>query len=467
MAPRYDLIVVGAGPGGTAAAKAAAERNLKVLMLERGRRPGDKQMSGSYLFRTITEEIFPGFEQADFHKGQIRLGGVDFRWMLDNDEKRHGISVAPGADVMRNWMTVYRNETDEWFAEQAVKAGVELKTALVTDLLWENEGAEDARVIGVVTDAGHFEAPATIDASGLNSLIAERSGLATWGVDKVMLGLKYIYRVDGEVLRQRLQTYMDSDGVEVDWGATQMLCGSNPDHFGAHATGMPGRGIVSICFYSALKEMVKARVNIHQRAQWYLNQPTCRRLIEGGEFIYCDFHALAAGDMVGYVPKSYLPGLLLVGDAGGFSQPVDNFGANVALWMGRMAGELCADMKARNDYSEAMFATYEENWRNSWVGEDNVPEISVFMRDGSLNQVFKTMDDVVSYAFACKWENTSYPSIILGIVPKILPVLPALMEAPHLAKRAAEVGLKKASPLMQLLGMWPGTASNSPKPKGE
>ncbi len=40
-------------------------------------------------------------------------------------------------------------------------------------------------------------------------------------------------------------------------------------------------------------------------------------------------------------------------------------------------------MKATNDYSEAMFAKYEENWRNSWVGEDNVPEISVFMRDGA------------------------------------------------------------------------------------
>ena len=456
MAAKYDLIVVGAGPGGTAAAKAAAEKKLKVLLLERGRKPGDKQMSGSYLFRTITEEVFPGFVNAEFHKGQIRIAGIDFRWMLDNDEKRHGVSVAPGADVMRNWMTVYRNETDKWFAEQAVKAGAELKTALVTDLIWENKGAENARVKGVVTDAGDFEAPATIDASGLNSLIAQRSGLAKWDLNKVMLGLKYIYRVDEKVLRERLQTYRDSDGVEVDWGATQMLCGSNPDHYGCHATGMPGRGIVSICFYSSLKEMVKARVNIHQRAQWYLNQPTCKRLIEGGEFIYCNFHALAAGDMVGYVPKSYLPGLLLVGDAGGFSQPVDNFGANVALWLGRMAGELCAEMKAKKDYSEAMFAKYEENWRNSWVGEDNVPEISVFMRDGSLNQVFKTMDDVVSYAFASKWENKSYPSIILGVLPKFLPALPALMEAPHLGKKAAEVGLKKAGPFMQLLNMGSG-----------
>ena len=96
MSAKYDVIVVGAGLGGTAAAKTAAEKKLKVLLLERGRRPGDKQMSGSYLFRTITEEVFPGFEQADFHKGQIRVAGIDFRWMLDNDEKRYGVSVAPG-----------------------------------------------------------------------------------------------------------------------------------------------------------------------------------------------------------------------------------------------------------------------------------------------------------------------------------------------------------------------------------
>ena len=43
-------------------------------------------------------------------------------------------------------------------------------------------------------------------------------------------------------------------------------------------------------------------------------------------------------------------------------------------------------MKAKKDYSEAMFAKYEETWRNSWVGEDNIPEISMWMRDGSMNR---------------------------------------------------------------------------------
>ena len=457
MAPKWDLIVVGAGPGGTAAAKAAAEKKLKVLILERAKTPGDKQMSGSYLFRTITNEVFPGFDNAEFNKGQIRIAGVDFRWTIDNDEKIHGMSVQPGSDAMRNWMTVFRNETDKWFAEQAVKAGAEIKTALVTDLLWENKGGENARVVGVVSDAGNFEAPAVIDASGLNSIIAHRAGLANWGLDKVMLGLKYIYRLDPDVLRKRMQTYFDTDGVEVDWGCSQMICGSNPDHFGAHATGMPGRGgIISICYYSSLKEMVENRINVHQRAQWYLNHPSCRRLLEGAEFIYCNFHSLAAGDMVGYVKKSYLPGLILVGDSGGFAQPMDNFGANVALWLGRMAGELCAEMKAKRDYSEAMFAKYEENWRNSWVGEDNIPEISMWMRSGSMNQVFKTVDDVVAYALSSKWENKSYPSIIIGVLPKLVSALPALMELPNMGRRTAEVALKKAAPFLQLLGMGSG-----------
>ncbi len=77
------------------------------------------------------------------------------------------------------------------------------------------------------------------------------------------------------------------------------------------------------------------------------------------------------------------------------------------------------------------------------------------------------MDDAVSYAFACKWENKSYPSIILGVIPKLLPVLPVLLEMPHLGRRAAEVGLKRAAPFMQLLGLWPSAGPNAPTSKGQ
>ncbi len=36
----YDLIIVGAGPGGALAAKTAAEKGLNPIFFERGRKPG-------------------------------------------------------------------------------------------------------------------------------------------------------------------------------------------------------------------------------------------------------------------------------------------------------------------------------------------------------------------------------------------------------------------------------------------
>ncbi|MFX1445529.1 MAG: FAD-dependent oxidoreductase, partial [Promethearchaeota archaeon] len=37
----YDLIIVGGGPGGSMAAKTAAELGLKTIFFERGRKPGE------------------------------------------------------------------------------------------------------------------------------------------------------------------------------------------------------------------------------------------------------------------------------------------------------------------------------------------------------------------------------------------------------------------------------------------
>jgi len=453
MATKYDLIVVGAGPGGTAAAKTAAEKKLKVLMLERARTPGEKNMSGSYLFRDICTEIFPGFQEQEFHKGHIRIGGITFEWVLDNDEKRYGMITRMGGDAMRDMMTVFRPETDKWFAEQAVKAGVELKTALATDLIWDN--TKELRVKGVVTDKGNFEAPFVIDASGLHSELGRKSGLVQWSTGKVMLALKYIYKLDGEVMRKRMGTYIDSDGVETDWGCMPTLAGWVPDYWGSHLVGDPGRGIINLIVYQGLKELVKSKVNIHQRAQWLVKQPPYSQLLEGAEFVRASFHCLTSGDIEGYLPKTYLPGYVLVGDAGGFAQVVDNYGANVAQYLGRMAAELAVEMKEKKDYSEAMFKKYEDTWRNSWVGDDDVHELNFLIRDGSFQTMMECADKAMGEGFIQKWKLASYPAIFGAALPKFLPILPILLEMPYLMKSSVAVGVKKMGGLMAMLGMGP------------
>ncbi|HEY5158129.1 MAG TPA: NAD(P)/FAD-dependent oxidoreductase [Anaerolineales bacterium] len=450
---KYDVIVVGAGPGGTVAAKTAADKKLNVLLIERARTPGEKNMSGSYLFRDLNTELWPGFLDQDFHKGHVRIGGITFIWSFDNDAKRYGITAQPGGYAIRDMMTVFRPETDKWFAEQAVKAGAELKTALATDVIWDNKPGETPRVVGVVTDKGNFEAPIVIDASGLHSTLARRTGLTNWGTNKIMLALKYIYKLDGDIIRKRLQTYYDTDGVETDWGAMPTMAGSEPEFYGTHCVGEPGRGLINVIVYGCLEEMVKAKTNIHQRMQWYIKQAPVSQLLEGAEFIYCNFHSLTSGDLVGYPQKAYVPGLVLVGDAGGFSQVVDNFGANVAETMGKIAGELAAEMKAKKDYSEEMFAKYDANWRETFIGEDNVPEMNMLMRGGGFQKLVGAVDEAMSTFFIKRMKNTAYPSIIFSVMPKMLPALPALIEMPYALKNTMAAAVKKAGGLMALFGM--------------
>jgi flavin-dependent dehydrogenase len=42
----YDVVIVGAGPGGLIAAKECAEKGLKSIFFEPGRKPGEKNSSG-------------------------------------------------------------------------------------------------------------------------------------------------------------------------------------------------------------------------------------------------------------------------------------------------------------------------------------------------------------------------------------------------------------------------------------
>ena len=72
--------------------------------------------------------------------------------------------------------------------------------------------------------------------------------------------MKYIYKLDGDLIRKRLMPYMDADGVEVDWGAMPTMCGDDPCFWGSHAVGCPDRGIINIIIYHQLAAQIKARV---------------------------------------------------------------------------------------------------------------------------------------------------------------------------------------------------------------
>ena len=58
---RFDVIVVGAGPAGAAAALRLAEQRVKVLVIERGMAPGAKNMMGGRIYTHSLEKLVPDF----------------------------------------------------------------------------------------------------------------------------------------------------------------------------------------------------------------------------------------------------------------------------------------------------------------------------------------------------------------------------------------------------------------------
>src|ERR1700675_49844 len=133
---KFDAVVVGAGPAGSAAAITMAKAGLQVAMLERGARPGSKNVMGGILYNHYLEEIVgDAWKEAPLERPIIE----ERRWMMTPE-------AAIGFDYknLRNKAkphsySVLRARFDAWFAEQAEKGGrVVVLAAGVDRLVYKN-----------------------------------------------------------------------------------------------------------------------------------------------------------------------------------------------------------------------------------------------------------------------------------------------------------------------------------------
>ena len=129
---KFDAVVVGAGPAGTAAAYTIAKAGLQVVLLERGPKPGAKNVMGGILYNHYLEEIVgdawkeaplerPIIEERRWIMTPKAYIGIDYK-NLRNREHPHSFSVL-------------RARFDPWFAEQAEKVGAVVVPETVVDRL--------------------------------------------------------------------------------------------------------------------------------------------------------------------------------------------------------------------------------------------------------------------------------------------------------------------------------------------
>ncbi len=356
---KYDVIVVGAGPAGTAAAITCAKAGLNVIMIERGEHPGSKNVMGGILYRYPTEKIVPEFYKEAPLERHITEERV---WLLSKDSAvKMGFKSTKFDEEPHNCFSVFRSHFDKWFAGKAVEEGV----TLINETLVEDVIIQDGKVVGVKTnrEEGELYADVVVAADGANSLMASSAGLhPEVRSETLALAVKEVYHLGREKIEDRFN--IDSDGgvtIELLGDATQGMMGT--------AFIYTNKTTVSIGVGAFLSQMIKNKISAYDLIESVKTHPIVRPLLEGGETKEYLAHMIPEGGFRA-IPQYIMDGMVLVGDAAMLVNSLHREGSNLAMTSGRFAAEAIIQAKENDDFSVKGLSLYKTLMEDSFIIKD-------------------------------------------------------------------------------------------------
>lgn len=334
----YDVIVIGAGPAGSAAATVLAENNRRVCVLEKARFPryrvGESLVPYCW-FPLNRLGMVDKLRQSHFTKKY----SVQFVSLTGRVSTPFYFSQHTDHDCANTWQVV-RSEFDQMLLDNARDRGAEVMMATAaTELI-----AEEGRVTGVdSTGPGgnlSLHAPVTIDASGRDLFTVSRKG---WRVP------------DAELKKIAIWTYYTGAARDegLDEGATTVAY-------------LPERGwfwyiplpedLVSVGIVADRDYLYRGRRDPEHIFDREVElQPWIRQHLDTGQRIE---KCYVTGDYSYRSQYCAANGLVLAGDAFTFLDPVFSSGVFLALQSGIMAGDAVDAALRTGDVSARRFADY-------------------------------------------------------------------------------------------------------------
>jgi electron transfer flavoprotein-quinone oxidoreductase len=348
----HDCVVVGAGPAGSAAALQMARDGLDVVLLERGNRPGEKNVMSGVLLTDKLHVLVPDFpNRAPLQR--LVTGGYE-TYILGDEE----VLRLPGQRTCRRDRfphppyTVFRSQFDAWFAQEAVTAGAELFTAtLVEGLLWEN-----GHVVGVRTRRGDLRARTVIGADGVNSTVAERAGLIPPPVPaQVSLIVREVLDLPAEQIEERFVLRPGEGLLSLFIGIVTGPAG----HKGLYYTELyTNNDSLSLTVEVPLDLLQACGVPAYEVLSAREHHPYLARLLQGAVLREYQAHLIPWGG-VADLQCLYGDGVLLAGDAGRFVTK-DGVGSWTAMASGVAAARTVKHACEQGDFSSTTLAVYRD-----------------------------------------------------------------------------------------------------------
>ncbi len=365
----YDIVVVGAGFGGPVAAYRCAKAGLKVLMLERSARVGEKVISGltipfyGFLFGPdFIRDGNPPIERPVDGIINYIIKDIDAGDIEVDDSLRIPRPLSP---VLSFGYNAYCRPFCQWEAEKAVEAGAELRTSTaVVDLVME-----EGRVAGVVTDSGQrIRARLVIDAEGSQGLLAVKAGVREkYPPEVISLADVYDYRMDKEDVDRVL-----GFTLRFCWGWDEQRIAPPLGH-GNGLMVWPYRESVHFCQDQCLRldggEVPNLRRlfkeyhdNITSKLPWWREEVAPHAELRA--HMWEGFEIFVGLDRRLREMPSVTDGMILVGDAAGLEGTELCDGVPAAWFSADIAAQVAVEALRAGDVSRDFLRRYEERVRD-------------------------------------------------------------------------------------------------------
>jgi menaquinone-9 beta-reductase len=343
-----DVIVVGAGPAGSAVAYYLATAGLDVLMLEKTHFPREKVCGDGLTPRAVKALTAMGVSTPEsdgwLRNRGLRIIGGGGRIELDWPE----LSSYPGYGLVRQ-----RTDFDQILARHAQKAGARLLegTAVTGPLLDDRTG----RITGVTTKDGQkFHGRLVVAADGNSSRLSVAMGLHKREDRPLGVAVRTYYtspRHDDNYL----EAWLDL------WDGTALLPGYGWIFGMGDGTSNVGVGLLntSAGFGEIDYRDLLRRWLATMPAEWGFTEDNRTEPIHG-----------AALPMAFNRTPHYTRGLLLAGDAGGLVNPFNGEGIAYALESGELAARVITQALARTTAAsrERVLQTYPRQLKDAYGG---------------------------------------------------------------------------------------------------
>ena len=375
LGPEFDVIVVGAGPAGSAAALTLARKGVNVLMLEKARIPGERSMTGGVIYGDFPDgwgliSLVPDFESVaplerrivshevvvldrpDLEKGRSRY------YKLSKTSLPARIGLFPIGFETGHDYTVLRRTFDRWFAGVAVQAGAMLSTETTAEGLIMERGG----VVGVRTPKEELRAKLVIDASGVTSTLVSEAGLRDRLTPRQLYhGIKRVYRLDPESIEKRFR-------VKQGEGRAMFFLGEFMHDVGGGSFVYTNTDTLSVGLVVSLDSLIRRTTEHFDEVGKLLDvqdafeaHPMVAELLDGAQPVEYSAHNIPKGYKA-ILRQPYADGYMAAGDALGSFVKIGPMidGMRRAVTSGMMAATAFLEARASGSFRAKNLSRYRD-----------------------------------------------------------------------------------------------------------